>query len=63
MANRIIRADHVALYISHNAEMSDTNFLLDECPDMECTECSWIMCPHQDEMHFHHDGCPSCSLP
>ena len=26
----------------------------------ECGECSKIICPHKDEMHFHHDGCPSC---
>jgi len=26
----------------------------------ECSECSKIICPHKDEMHFHHDGCPSC---
>lgn len=26
----------------------------------ECSECGKIICPHKDEMHFHHDGCPSC---
>ena len=26
----------------------------------ECTRCSEIVCPSQDPMHLHHDGCPSC---
>lgn len=34
--------------------------ILDICPDMECGRCGEIMCPLADEMHFHHDGCPSC---
>jgi hypothetical protein len=29
----------------------------------ECSVCSMICCPHGDILHFHHDGCPSCSLP
>lgn len=27
----------------------------------ECSECSKIICPHKDPLHFHHDGCPSCA--
>jgi hypothetical protein len=27
----------------------------------ECSVCSAIVCPHKDILHFHHDGCPSCS--
>lgn len=27
----------------------------------ECSVCGTIVCPHKDSMHFHHDGCPSCS--
>lgn len=34
--------------------------LLNHCNDAECSECAKIVCPHQDDMHFHHDGCPSC---
>lgn len=34
--------------------------LLAHCKDCECEVCSKIVCPHKDEMHFHHDGCPSC---
>lgn len=36
------------------------NALLEHCPDAECSECSKVICPHGDDMHFHHDGCPSC---
>lgn len=35
--------------------------LLNHCPDMECGECSKIVCPHGEPLHFHHDGCPACS--
>jgi hypothetical protein len=28
----------------------------------ECSYCSQLICPHKDMMHFHHDGCPSCTL-
>jgi hypothetical protein len=27
----------------------------------ECSVCSFIVCPHKDLFHFHHDGCPACS--
>lgn len=36
--------------------------LLDHCPDGECEECSRIACPHNDVLHLHHDGCPSCYI-
>ena len=35
--------------------------MLEHCADAECTTCATIICPHQDAMHFHHDGCPSCA--
>lgn len=28
----------------------------------ECHMCSVIVCPLKDPLHFHHDGCPSCSV-
>lgn len=28
----------------------------------ECSVCGAIVCPHKDPFHFHHDGCPSCSM-
>lgn len=35
--------------------------LLNHCPDAECKTCAEIICDNGDPMHFHHDGCPSCS--
>jgi hypothetical protein len=37
--------------------------LLNHCQDGECSECAKIICPFEDPMHFHHDGCPSCYVP
>lgn len=36
--------------------------LLNQCTEGggECSECAKIICPHGDDLHFHHDGCPSC---
>jgi hypothetical protein len=35
--------------------------LLNHCDDPECWECGKIICPYGGEMHFHHDGCPTCA--
>lgn len=47
------------------AEISNLNDkidkLLNHCPDPECWECGKIICPYGGEMHFHHDGCPTCA--
>lgn len=37
-----------------------TRKFLDHCDDQECVTCSRIICPYNDPLHFHHDGCPSC---
>ncbi len=37
-----------------------TDDLLVQCPDHECIVCGAIVCPHQEPLHFHHDGCPQC---
>ncbi|ALD61848.1 hypothetical protein ml_46 [Mollivirus sibericum] len=34
--------------------------ILDSCPDAECMECALLVCPSEEPLHFHHDGCPSC---
>jgi|ERR1700722_3425632 len=34
--------------------------LLAHCKDSECSECAVIICPDQEDFHFHHDGCPIC---
>lgn len=28
--------------------------------DPECEACAERVCPRQDRLHNHHDGCPSC---
>jgi hypothetical protein len=33
----------------------------DACLDGECPRCSAIDCRYGDQLHYHHDGCPSCS--
>jgi hypothetical protein len=35
--------------------------LMARCTQFECAACAWIVCPWHDPLHFHHDGCPSCS--
>lgn len=35
--------------------------LLQHCPDPECGTCGAAICPHDEPMHFHHDGCPACA--
>jgi hypothetical protein len=32
---------------------------LDKCDDPECLTCGYLMCPLEEPMHFHHDGCPA----
>lgn len=32
----------------------------DECLDPECHVCAVRACPHEEPLHFHHDGCPAC---
>ncbi|SER36859.1 hypothetical protein [Giesbergeria anulus] len=48
-----------ALEIERLRKMVDR--LLTHCEDGECATCGAIVCKHGDVMHFHHDGCPSCS--
>lgn len=43
------------------AKTSQVQALLDHCPDAECYRCAAILCPHGEELHFHHDGCPACA--
>jgi len=35
--------------------------LLEHCPLPECERCAEIVCPFQEPLHFHHDGCPACA--
>lgn len=44
----------------HGYSEEHLDAILADCPDGECVKCAYIICPHKDGMHFHHDGCPSC---
>lgn len=35
----------------------------DECGENECEICAVRDCPDADPLHYHHDGCPSCTDP
>lgn len=39
-----------------------TDEILNECTMEECLDCGRIVCPYHEPLHFHHDGCPACSL-
>lgn len=67
-----LRDRHLDLTLRHDAIMrrypdhpeelhKKLDALLAHCPDGECYVCAAIICPHQDALHFHHDGCPSCA--
>lgn len=32
------------------------------CRDPECMCCGARDCPHNEPMHYHHDGCPACTV-
>lgn len=57
--------------IAHLAEMEKAlvkysqvvDSLLNHCGVGECEECSKIVCPYNEPLHFHHDGCPACCNP
>lgn len=34
--------------------------ILQACQDGECYDCGRVICPHNEPLHFHHDGCPAC---
>ena len=51
---------------SHNTVLVES--LFQECynrpaSDGECCTCGWILCPHNEPLHYHHDGCPACTQP
>jgi hypothetical protein len=37
-----------------------TLHMLAQCSDQECLRCGELVCPHDEPLHFHHDGCPAC---
>lgn len=42
-----------------------THLLLATCRgagDRECSTCGAFVCPYGEPLHFHHDGCPACTM-
>jgi hypothetical protein len=35
----------------------------EDCPIDECLDCGFRDCVYKEPLHYHHDGCPACSLP
>lgn len=58
------RIDHHSLLytaVENNDPEERINELLAMCRDPECYTCGSIVCPHGEELHFHHEGCPACA--
>ncbi len=55
-----IIAKYGPLSEEHKKLLPAIDAVLAVCPNAECCQCGSICCPKGDEMHFHHDGCPSC---
>mgnify|MGYP000131395158 CR=1 FL=1 len=42
-----------------------THLLLSSCKGAgsgECSTCGAFVCPYGEPLHFHHDGCPACTM-
>ncbi len=67
-------AEHPGAPILHRelaAEIAELRMRLDAlrdahprecCADAECMVCGVLECPECEPLHFHHDGCPACSM-
>lgn len=57
------RKANIGVVMTQGKGIEILDALLNECHEEggECSKCGEICCPHKDTMHFHHDGCPSCS--
>lgn len=56
-ADILVALEDVAKGTATNA---DVDTLLAKCPTDECSLCGVMCCPHNEPLHFHHDGCPAC---
>jgi hypothetical protein len=54
----------VGVTLTRDRAVEILDALLNECHEEagECSKCGEICCPYKDTMHFHHDGCPSCTV-
>lgn len=58
------QAERIEKLVKYSRRLEDMcDELLAHCDkeNGECSICSAIVCPYNCPMHFHHDGCPSCS--
>lgn len=46
--------------VKAGAPADEIEALFQACPEGECAICGMILCPHEEPLHFHHDGCPAC---
>lgn len=54
----------VGVTLTRDKAVEILDALLNACHEEsgECSRCGEICCPHKDRMHFHHDGCPTCTV-
>lgn len=54
----------VGVTLTRDKAIEILDAILNACTEEsgECSKCGEICCPHKDKMHFHHDGCPSCTV-
>lgn len=56
---------HVEPGPPHQDVRSRVHILLTACKgglDGECMTCGAFVCPYGEPLHFHHDGCPACTM-
>lgn len=61
-ATRIIQTNpHCYGYVADAIMAADILLKICDLGHGECSKCGTLCCPHDDPLHFHHDGCPSCN--
>jgi tRNA(Ile)-lysidine synthase TilS/MesJ len=54
-----VRSDLAKTREAHVAAREDLAHLK-ACKVAECDRCAVLLCPYDDPLHTHHDGCPAC---
>lgn len=52
--------DAVDAAANGHGTVAEVDALLAQCQTDECAVCGQIVCPYNEPLHFHHDGCPAC---
>lgn len=50
----------IKLGLSNEFTITECTGDANTCPNDECMICSIRDCPHNEALHYHHDGCPAC---